>query len=94
MMLKKIDRMHSLFGQNAGHRCRECSNYMRYQHHDRSVRKCSVYGNTRSEASDWNGSYTACGMFNRDYMGRNVIEIQTEDDARRVPLSGQQSFFD
>lgn len=73
--LRKIDRMHSLFGRCEGRTCGECSNFVSGRCHDRILRKCSVYGQTHSEASDWAKSYTACGMFNRQYAGTPVIRM-------------------
>ena len=92
-MLKKIDRMHELFGKDENHLCRECSNFERWQMSGSRVSKCRVYGVTNSEASDWAGRNTACGMFDRDYMGRKIIEVRASDDVV-IPLPGQQSFFD
>lgn len=89
----KIERMHQMFGKDSKHICRECSNFLHYDHHDRTVSKCEIYGDTRSSASDWNGRYTACGMFNEPYMGRNIIEIRNPDGDENIPLPGQISFF-
>ena len=74
MNSNKAERMYSLFGHIAGEKCRDCSNFLKYKYHDRNIQKCEIYGDTRSSASDWTGKTDACGMFNRDYIGRPVIE--------------------
>lgn len=73
---RKIELMHQQFGKSAeSHICGECSNFRRYRHHDRFYKKCTVYGETNSEASDWAKKYEACGMFNEEYNGKPIIEI-------------------
>lgn len=69
--VKKIDRMHALFGRHEGCTCGECRNFAkgRYQ-------KCSVYGETMSAASDWAQQWEACGMFNQEYNGEPVIGMR------------------
>lgn len=91
--MKKIDRMHKLFGVCEEHTCKECSNYIRIRYRDKMLRKCQVYGLTHSEASDWAGKWTACGMFNQEYGGRPVIEIRPEQPQELEPLENQTCLF-
>lgn len=72
---KKIELMYELFGKKDGKRCGECSNLICGRYHDRILRKCEAYGLTHSEASDWVKRWEACGLFNAEYTGRQVIEI-------------------
>lgn len=64
---------------------------------DMMLRKCQVYGLTHSEASDWAGKWTACGMFNREYNGRPIIEMRRGGGRRPSPppepLPGQITLF-
>lgn len=95
---RKIDLMHLVFGKKSGKGqfiCGECSNFIRYRYGNKFFRKCVVYGDTRSEASDWAKKYEACGMFNQEYNGRLIIEL-VKHNSCAVPeplLDGQIVFF-
>lgn len=88
--VRKINLMHQLFG-TTDHKCGECSNIVCGRYHDRILRKCSVYGLTHSEASDWAKRWTACGMFNADYDGRPIIELVRREQRKESeqPIDGQ-----
>lgn len=62
--IKKIEAMHREYGENEGAICRNCCNFDMYKFGNRRVSKCAAYGVTNSTASDWNGRYEACGMYN------------------------------
>ncbi len=98
MAIRKIDLMHRQFGVFDGHACRECSNLVKGRYRDRILTKCQVYGLTHSEASDWAGRWLACGMFNREYTGRPVIELvqrgRREPKPPEGPLDGQISMME
>lgn len=92
MNLRKINLMHFLFGKVESHKCRDCSNLITGRYHDKTFRKCRVYGLTHSEASDWAVKYTACGMFNKQYSGRPIIALVKHNSSRSMaeePLDGQ-----
>lgn len=91
-MIRKITRMHDLFGVDPCHKCGECSNFVSGRYRSKILRKCSVYGLTHSQASDLAKSWTACGMFNREYAGRNAIEL-TSRKITEEPLEGQANLF-
>ena len=97
MALKKIDLMHEIFGENPGHKCAECKNLSSYTANGKWY-KCSCYGDTSSEATDWRLKYTACGLFNMSYMGTPIIEIKKhmpKTDASEVyECEGQMSIED
>lgn len=87
---RKLDRMHLIFGRHDGHTCGECSNFVSGKYHDKTLRKCRVYGLTHSEASDWKKSGVACGMFNRESKFAPVIEWRNVDvSAPEVQIDGQ-----
>lgn len=93
MATRKIDLMHQLFGKTE-QLCKDCDHFLRERYRDKAYRKCEVYGVTSSEASDWNASYQACGLFNRPYPyeGNPIIRYVTPDrkaEADNEPLEGQ-----
>lgn len=91
-MIKKIDRMHALFGVEPFHKCGKCCNFVSGRYMSKILRKCRVYGLTHSQASDWAKSWVACGLFNQEYTGRNVIELSDRKNLV-VPLEGQIDLF-
>lgn len=92
-MKLKIERMHELFGEHKGKRCRECEHFCSGRYHDRLLYKCEAYGLTHSESSDWVGRYDACGLFNRPYNGHPVIRIPQAREPK-PPLPGQIGIAD
>lgn len=93
--MRKIELMHSMFGKTEG-LCRECFHYQRFRYRDKTYRKCDVYGLTHSESSDWKASYPACGLFNTEYDGREVIRYVTPEKKKEIedePLPGQMELF-
>ena len=90
MLRRKIDLMHDLFGKIEDQKCRDCNNLACGTYHDKTLRKCRVYGLTHSEASDWRLKYTACGMFNREFSGPPIIKrIRQFGKVVPVQLDGQ-----
>lgn len=93
-MLRKIARMHSLFGESKGNKCKDCCHFHREQYRGRYYRKCLIYGDTQSETSDWAGKYDACGLYNKLYGGDiEIISIRPSKEPDE-PLEGQISIFD
>lgn len=95
MAIRKIDLMHREFGECEEHTCGECSNLVEHRY-DKCYRKCVIYGCTNSEASDWAKRWIACGMFNKDWNGRPIIEMvkpTKEDQQQYEPLEGQISMI-
>lgn len=86
-MIRKIDEMHRRFGELPGKRCEDCSNLIKGRYHDVYLRKCTVYGATHSEASDWRKKYVACGMFNKEWKGAMIIRTLKHS---RMPKSVEQ----
>lgn len=96
MALRKIDLMHRLFGKCEGHACRECSNLVDGRYHYKILRKCKVYGMTHSEASDWTQRWEACGMFNKPWEGKPIMQLvkptrKDKEEIQSTPLEGQIS---
>lgn len=92
-MKRKFDLMYEMFGKSEG-KCKDCSHYTSYHYHDRSYRKCEVYGVTCSEASDWKASADACGLFNKETEHENVIRRVTGGKQRQdIQIDGQMSLF-
>ena len=92
MRYRKIDEMHRRFGMLPDKRCGDCINLIEGQYHTRYLRKCTVYGATHSEASDWRKKYVACGMYNKEWNGPQIIRTLTVGPRERdamMPLDGQ-----
>lgn len=91
--LKKIDAMHAQFGVLPDERCENCSNLIKGYCGNTFVRKCVVYGATHSEASDWRKKYVACGMFNKEWNGRRIMDLCRGQPTKETnePIDGQVS---
>ena len=65
MNARKIDAMHILYGTGEGF-CDDCPFFCEGYYHDKKLFKCSVYGMTHSEATDWRKKYAACGLKHKE----------------------------
>ena len=96
--IRKIDLMYWFFGKACGvHICKDCSNFVQGQYHNKTLRKCKVYGLTHSQATDWAQRYEACGMFNKEWNGNNVVDYVRRGGVRPKmdsKLDGQTTFED
>ena len=94
---KKIDLMHEMFGEDPEHKCADCENLISHTA-SKKWHKCSCYGNTSSEATDWRLKYTACGLFNMPYKGTPIIEVKKHmpraDTSETYKCEGQMSIED
>lgn len=95
--MRKIELMHKLFGRSKqGLLCRECSHFYRRKASDTTVRKCEVYGDSCSEATDWNASYMGCGLApDIPYTGSPVVKMVTPERQKKpeLEIDGQISLF-
>lgn len=95
--IRKIDLMYWVFGKASGvHTCKECSNFVQGKYHSKTLRKCKVYGLTHSEASDWAQRHEACGMFNKEWYGNDIITLVRRGGVQQKeeqPLDGQITFY-
>ena len=92
MAVRKIDLMHRLFGKTDGKICKDCFNlYKRVW--DKTYYKCTVYGDSASEATDWRLKYPACGLFNKDWRcGGEIVRLVKPEravESEEKPLDGQ-----
>lgn len=92
MAKRKIELMHSLFGMGTNI-CKNCLHFQRYQYRAKSYSKCDVYGDTRSEATDWTGKYVSCGMFGKEYTGKEVVRVVQPTRTQEDQMPGQMSLF-
>ena len=90
---RKIIEMHQRFGRRGYGQCKDCPHYRRYKYRDKPYRKCAVYGVTNSEATDWTGSWNACGLFDKEYSGPEIVGLLCRKAAERVELDGQIDLF-
>lgn len=92
-MKRKIDAMHAEYGYGGG-KCSDCIHFHRVeQRSGRTHFKCSLYGFSASEATDWRAGYLACGMVNRPAPERYtpLIDVLKRAPSRQdaEPLEGQ-----
>ena len=97
MAIRKIELMHKVFGKRENRRCGECRNLVIHRY-DKTYRKCRIYGETQSAASDWAKKYVACKMFNKKWDGEPIIRLVTPCRARTnddsVQCDGQMKIGD
>ena len=89
---RKIGFMHSIFGCDTENRkCKDCMHFTRQWRGRRLVRKCDVYGESSSSATDWNASFSACGCFNRKTDEENLYLRNSKYASKNgiVTLKGQ-----
>ena len=93
-MRNDIQVMYAKFGKldSLGWICKDCMN-LRTHFYGRSYHKCCVYGESNSQATDWNVGNIACGMFNRKYNGVPVIELLKHSKKQDAQIDGQVSIF-
>lgn len=95
--MRKIDLMHKLFGKSRnGLLCSECKHFYRKDARGTLRRKCEVYGDSNSEATDWKATYPACGLApDKPYSGKPVVELSSrgKEPAKPLEVDGQISFF-
>lgn len=66
-MLKKIEAMYKYYGKRVNEKCNGCCHLAQYPSGAKLVNKCEAYGVSRGNATDWNSSYNACGIYNDRY---------------------------
>lgn len=88
----KIDKMHKLFGKSE-HICKECKHFKKIDTAGvmsrKSVQKCECYGITHSESSDWAQKWQACGLFDKPYNGKLIIDVRIPEIAEETELDEQ-----
>lgn len=91
--MRKLELMHSLFGIDSEHKCKECSNLTSREY---TFKKCKVYGRSDSEATDWCLKYEACGMFNKEYSETPIKDLKKHypREVDNTPMEGQIDLFD
>ena len=96
MTIRKIDLMHREFGFSPGNKCKTCSNLVSH-FYDKRYYKCSVYGESASEATDWALRWDACGLYNKDPEGKGgIVRLVrgTQKTKQQEPIDGQKSLFE
>ena len=86
--------MHREFGALEGKLCKECGNLVSRRWNGRTYYKCSVYGDSASEATDWRIKNTACGMFDKDCGDLEMVRAVRPGKEKVEPLIGQIGFDD
>ena len=98
MRLKKIDAMHYFYGcDHLDRKCDECDHLIHGEYHGRTYYKCTVYGCSHSESTDWRKSYDACGLVDHDFPihDNRIIDIlKHEPVEKEEQIPGQVSMFE
>lgn len=93
--LRKIKAMHHYYGVDPkGRVCIECDHLIWGEYHDKRYYKCTVYGCSHSEATDWRKSYTACGLIGKSFPNEDnrIIDILKKKPIRKEEeIEGQLS---
>ncbi len=87
---KKIGRMYELFGhcENNEAICKNCKHLTSYTANRRWY-KCECFGNSSSESTDWRIGWLACGLYNKPYDGKPVVEIRARKKKKDLQVEGQ-----
>lgn len=95
MAVRKIDLMHRMFGKTGGQFCKDCDHLCKVSY-DRTYYKCEVYGESRSDATDWVLKYPACGLFNKETNCKDIVRLVRSatynPEHENSVLEGQLSF--
>lgn len=87
--MRKNELMRRLYGTGEG-TCAECCHF---RPASGGYSKCMVYGNSASEATDWNHRYSACGLKNqKDVPDKNVVKMVISSK-QVTDTEGQLSLF-
>lgn len=92
-MKRKNDLMYSMFGKKSGEKCKTCKHL---KGGINEYRKCRIYGQSASEATDWALSWDACGLWNRNYKGDIPLVnlVKGGRKAKEIQIAGQMNIFD
>lgn len=85
--MKKIDLMYATFGVDPQcRRCKDCPCLVRVTPTSRAHYKCTVYGKSASEATDWAGKWMACGRFGKPLEPGEYSVLNTVKGNGRKPV--------
>lgn len=92
--MRKIDLMYATFGVDTQcRRCKDCPCLVRVTPTSRPYYKCSVYGESSAESTDWAGKWTACGRFGKPLEpGEHTVLYMAKGSTRKPaegPIPGQ-----
>lgn len=86
---RKLPAMHYVYGTTPEpHKCKECSNFLVFEHHGKRYFKCAAYGISNSQATDWGANYRACGWFNHSMDNWTPLLEEIKQKSRKAtPIS-------
>lgn len=92
-MKRKIEAMYSVYGTGIGI-CAECPHF-RKKIFDRTYHKCTVYGDSNCEATDWRKNWKACGLIDKPFPSgdRRIVETIIAQREEDKPIEWQVSFI-
>ena len=90
-MARKIDAMYHYYGKAGSGICANCSHFIS-KFWDRQYYKCSVYGDSNSDATDWKKSYQACELIDKPFPENDIRIVElVVGDHNDGPIEGQVS---
>lgn len=96
--VRKIDAMYYFYGEDPnGRKCIDCEHLISGEYHDKHYYKCTVYGCSHSEGTDWRKKYFACGLIGKPFPedDKRIIDIIRHKPIKNYnPVSGQISIND
>ena len=93
---RKITAMHKEYGKAHGYKCEGCQQLVCREGHTRRYYKCTAYGDSMSEATDWARSWPACGLYGQPVDKGRTPLLERLKHAKRPdnkPVEGQISMF-
>ena len=93
-MLRKIEAMYEVYGHGTG-KCANCPHF-KETFLDKAYFKCTVYGESHSEATDWRKKWEACGLIDQPFpfQDERIVKLREGKPKYDEPLEGQISIFD
>lgn len=92
MTKRKIDAMRKVYGYG-NDICGNCVHFQRRRPTDRVYFKCTAYGESASESTDWRAKWIGCGLHNKTLPEgyRPLIKMLKHESRKQQeePINGQ-----
>lgn len=88
--MRKSELMHELFGVTDG-KCKECKHFKAA---NGGWSKCLIYGESASEATDWNRNYPACGLKDKELVPTKQVVKLVRSVKQTSETEGQMSLWE
>lgn len=94
-MSRPVEKMYQLYGMEKGKRCGDCKHFLRQSYRGKTYFKCSLYGCSNCQSTDFRVSYDACGMYNKTRdpkQDKPIVKMRMQNDTEQI--DGQMSLAD